>query len=63
MLQKLAEPLEVPFQLTYVHRDIVGGLVGGDLGETDGQSHQKLLNEVPLIQLRPHSSHSQLLPL
>lgn len=33
MLQKLAEPLEVPFQLTYVHRDIVGGLVGGIWGK------------------------------
>lgn len=33
MLQELAEPLEVPFQLTYVHRGIVGGLVRGIWGE------------------------------
>lgn len=36
MLQKLAEQLEVPFQLAHVHRGIVGGLLRGICrGQTD----------------------------
>lgn len=48
MLQKLVEQLEVPFQLAYVHRSIVGGLPGRIcVGVRDRQTYLRCLVEGP----------------